>query len=231
MTMRAFTRHALSAAALAGLAACQGRIVLATDPPGAEVFAGNTRLGKTPLGLSESDLARAKAAGGYMVRIERNGYNRVLVLLPTGYRGVQVDLNLKPFATAPVATGSGSAAATFTAGQMAQLYADSALLLRMQSDMVESKAPSADDLKRLKEVYPDSGSAAMLEGLALYGKGDVSGARDALQEAVRRNPQEAEFRAILNEIAPGTAAPQATKSGDDAPATPDNTDSDQQTEE
>lgn len=199
----------VSLAALLG--ACEGRLILTSDPSGLEVYAGDKKLGSTPLGISFTSLERAKISSGYLLRLEKSGLSRVSVFFPRLHRDMEVNLNLhnvleidRPEAVAKVDEGS------WTPPLLQKYYADSASLLEQQTRAASGKAVNQSLLKRLQQDYPTSGAPHMIEALDRYRSGAQSEAVTALQNAIRANPWDEDYTIILSEMSGKDSAKSVT---------------------
>lgn len=187
--------------------ACQTNVVVITEPNGMDIYAGSTRLGRTPISLSRSSLESSKTASGYLLHLEKPGYQRVWLLVPDRHRAVRAELNVRPLAASPDQMVRSPREGADSADQRRRYYIDSAKLLNLQASLVAGETINPKTLADIKQSYPASGSAYLLEGLALYEQGEHEAAVKALELAVERNPAEEEFHAVLNAMRKSTPTP------------------------
>lgn len=184
------------AVVLAFLPSCQSTYKIATKPEGAEIYAGDKLLGKSPLTISASDIP-TQMAGGVLIQVRNSGYKPISVWLPNSSYNTDYILNLTPF----YERADSSIAIEDNAINRAELYVLSDLLLVMQNSLLHGTPIKEDEVKVLLETNPTLGSSYFLASLLALRQKKQSDALTLLKDAVRYSPAESDFLALLNEVA------------------------------
>ena len=175
--------------------ACQSTYNIQTKPEGAEIYAGDKLLGKSPLIISAGDIP-TQMAGGVLIQVKSSGYKPINVWLPNSTYNTDYILNLTPFyERADSALGIED-----NSLNRAELYLLSDLLLVMQNNLLRGTPVKEEELKVLLDTNPTLGSSYFLASLLALQQKKQSNALILLKDAVRYSPSEADFLALLNEV-------------------------------
>lgn len=176
------------------MVACQTGLQINTDPPGAEVFAGNNRIGVTPLLLDEDIIeSTINKENLYVLKIESLEVGKIELILPALHSREIININLGAIA---LEDEKGLANTEPSYMQLRHFYETSAKILQQQTNIIYSKDVDSKVLAEVKKSYPDSGSPYIIEGLNFYIKGDPNNAKKSLNEALNRNPWEEDYQII-----------------------------------
>lgn len=198
----------------AGLAiissACQSRIAIFSNPPGADVYAGDSLLGKTPIRVDPAAIESVRTAGGYLLRVEKPGVGRIWVLAPEGKRKFEVRLKLSQFALVS-ALNIGAKDITVSQKTLDQegpevarrFQRDIADLMSLQAKTMRGETVSNTDLDKFKTTFPDAAGPWFLEGLNKYRSGDKKSAAETFKEALKRNAWDTDILSVVSEAEKG----------------------------
>lgn len=187
--------------------ACQTRIALFSTPSGAAIYSGTQKLGQTPLRMDEDVLERNRAAGGYLLRMEKEGYSRIWILVPDSQRTFEMQVKLRQFAAVSV-LDKGEGKSTAGAGMSSRelkaegpkvaraFQKDVMSLLRIQTAAISGGAINQLELKRVMDLFPDSGTPYFVDAIGKAKGQDLLGASKSISEALRRNPYDVDFMAM-----------------------------------
>lgn len=191
-------------------AACATKATISSSPPGASVYAGDTKLGITPLEVSSENM-KESVADGYLLRFEREGFHRLWVWVPDGVRGMNVILNMQPFAVTETMAAK--------AIPRAEIDAISARILGMQRDLLLKGAVDDESMQALLGEFPEVGAVHYLSAVNHLRKGDKSEALKSARLALKHSPGEPDYVVLYRELGgdPIVAASEAS-SGAQVPA-------------
>jgi hypothetical protein len=195
------TRRSLSLAVVwASLcqSACSGTLLLTSDPSGLEVYAGKELIGRTPLTVDfgEVDAARIDS-GAYVLRLEKAGYQKISLIVPTVRRDMQLDIKLQSLLSASDRLARHDEP---DAAMQRRYSVDSAALLEQQARVLRGEPPDTKVLDRIKAGYPDSGAPFLLDGLSHVVNARRGEAEKAFSEALNRDPWDDDAHAMLRRV-------------------------------
>ena len=177
-------------------AACQTTVVLTSDPPGSNVYEGENLLGVTPLTINLKDL-KEKKADGFLLGLQKPGYHRVMLWLPGWINGLDVSLNMKPFA---VKDEDGNRPSQSSASRRV-VYANTAELFKVQNRILSDQETSPEvlaELDKQMKANPDLGSLAFLKAVVLARQNKDDEAKVLLTRAMQLSPREYDFLSMFN---------------------------------
>jgi hypothetical protein len=173
-------------------AGCATKALISSSPPGVSLFDGEKKLGDTPLEVSSDTLTPSGDTGGFMVRLEKEGYHKVWLWIPKGVRGLNMSVNLQPFLM--------NDQKLIKPTSKAKLDAISANLLSVQQELLLGQEVSEDRVATLVKNNPEIGTSYFLEAVLLLRKGDKGEAFERLGTAMRLSPNEPDYIALYREL-------------------------------
>jgi hypothetical protein len=182
---------------------CQTSVRIATTPSGVEVSSDDKVIGETPMTVAVDKLGKEQA-GGYLISMHPDGYQRVWIWIPAGVSGLDLSLNLRPFKEQ---SDENSVTDIGGAGSRQELYRTSALLLTLQSQILLGENYDKKQLDALTTAYPHFGGLQFLQALDLLRSNEKDKAAEKLRKALLASPKEYDFLALYNEISGGAPPP------------------------
>ena len=177
-------------------AGCQTSVVLTSDPPGSNVYEGENLLGATPMTINLKEL-KEKKADGFLLGLQKPGYHRVMVWLPGWINGLDVSINMKPFA---VKEQDGNRPSQSSASRRV-VYANTADLFKIQNRILSDQETSPEvlaEIDRQIKANPDLGSLAFLKAVVLARQNKDDEAKVLLTRAMQLSPREYDFLSMFN---------------------------------
>lgn len=174
---------------------CAKEIRLTTTPPGMEVYAGETKIGLTPLTVEPKALG-ALNGDGYLVQFRKPGFKKAWLWIPRVLSGIDLSINMAPFQLSDTDSKS---AATIDISRK-QIYDISNKMLKTQSSLLLGSSENPAELTELTSQYADLGSVQFLQALSMLRQGKSEAAGQALKAAVKLSPREADFLVLSNEV-------------------------------
>jgi hypothetical protein len=182
---------------LALAAGCATTVQLSSSPPGVKIYDGaeGKELGTTPVTLTE-EMVKTEVSGGYLVRLERQGYRKVWLWYPSGVRNLNVTVNLEPFRS----TGGAGTEKVLRQFSKAQLDVLGAEMLALQADLLVGSKVEPERVDQLLKSNPEIGTSHYLSALLKLRQGDKDGAAKLVAEATRLSPEEPDYIILNREL-------------------------------
>ena len=174
---------------------CATSLSMSSSPPGATVYEGEHKIGTTPLDISDEQV-KIDVAGGHLLRVEEDGYERVYVWVPAGARKLSFSVNLVPFAR------DRERQRNFVRVNASPDRLDriSARLLKLQSELLAGEGNGGAELDALVSSEGGLGASYYLSALAALRATKVDDAKEKLKIAIELSPHEADYYNLYRQI-------------------------------
>ena len=177
---------------LLGFSGCATNFVVSSNPPDVGVYLGNKRLGATPVVMNKESIGEPNSAGGYLIRFEKPGYQKVHFWFPKGMQGVNIAVNLEPFVSK-----TREVELVLSKARLDQL---SELMLGNQTKLLLQRDFSQSEIQKLMKDFPEISTVYFLGALADLRRGNKVQAREKMKQALRLSPGEPGYVSLYQEL-------------------------------
>lgn len=175
---------------------CTRTIGISSFPSGADIFMDGKKIGTTPYTTEEDKLGDPNSAGGYLLSIEKEGFQRFWLWQPSGLDGMNVSINLGRFPLKKSVTEKSE-----FSPNLKQVIDSSEKLLLMQKLLFSNKMNELESLIDQEEAtFSSLGTFSYFKAVIALSKDNKIDALTAINRATELSPGVTEFIVLKNRI-------------------------------